>query len=303
MTPPDTSVLYKSADGYRRATEAYDALLAELTIPYETRWVETRHGLTHVIAAGTVSAPAIALWHGLDASAPTWVNQINAAARVYRVYAVDVVGSMGKSSPARLDREGGAYGQWMADVLYGLKVEQAHQIGISNGGWLILKLAGVAPELIASAVLMSSAGFVRSRWQLIFKMLPVLLFTPRAQRGARFLQAMGAPGIPPAKQDVVMFDILMRDFHYERAPGPLPDAAVGRLTAPTDVLMGEYEAAFSSKAVIERAEAVLPNLKKAEILSGVGHGMITEDPHAVNERLLTFVAAQVLAGSQLATPR
>jgi len=26
------------------------------------------------------------------------------------------------------------------------------------------------------------------------------------------LQVMGAPGIPPARQDLVLFDILMRDF-------------------------------------------------------------------------------------------
>ena len=226
MHPPDLSVLYKSVDGYRRAMEAYDAMLAELTLPYETHWVETRHGLTHVIAAGTATAPAIALWHGLSASAPTWVKQINAIARAYRVYAVDILGSMGKSSPARLDRAGDAYGEWMADVLRGLKVERAHQIGISHGGWLILKLAGVAPELITSAVLMSTAGFVRSRWQLFFKMLPIL-FMPRAHRGARFLQVMGAPGIPPARQDLVLFDILMRDFKYEQIAGPLPDAALG----------------------------------------------------------------------------
>jgi pimeloyl-ACP methyl ester carboxylesterase len=272
---------------------AYDALLATLTVLYQTLWVETRHGMTHVIAAGPVAAPPLALWHGLDASAPTWVNQINALAHNYRIYAADVPGSMGKSVPTRLDRVGNAYGEWMADVLRGLRVEQAHQLGISNGGWLILKLAGVAPELISSGVLLSSAGFVRRRWQLIFKMLPTLLFTPREQRGARFLQVMGAPGIAPAQQDVVMFDILMQAFHYEQAPGPLSDAALRRLSAPTYVLMGEYEAAFAPRAVIRRAQAVLPNLVKAEILPGVGHGMITENPMVVNERIEGFIAAQV----------
>jgi pimeloyl-ACP methyl ester carboxylesterase len=296
MQPPDTSVLYKSAEGYRQALAAYDALLAELTVPYETHWVETGYGLTHVIAAGHVDAPPVAFWHGLDASAPTWVNQINAIARDYRAYAVDVLGSMGKSAPARLDRAGNAYGAWMADVLRGLQVEQAHQVGISNGGWLILKLAGVAPELIAGAVLMSTAGFVRPRWQLIVKMLPTLLFTPLNQRGARFLQVMGAPGIAPARQDVVMFDILMRAFHYEQAPGPLLDDALRQLTAPTYVLMGEYEAAFAPKAVIRRAQTVLPNLVKAEILPRVGHGMITENPMGVNERIVGFIGAQMKVG-------
>ena len=292
MQPPDTSVLYKSADGYRQAMAAYDALLAELTVPYQALWVQTRHGLTHVLAAGHVDAPPVALWHGLDASAPTWVRQINALARDYRVYAVDVPGSMGKSVPARLDRAGNAYGEWMAEVLRELRVERADHVGISNGGWLILKLAGIAPQLITSAMLISTAGFVRPRWNLIFKMLPTLLFTPPEQRGARFLRVMGAPGITPARQDAVMFDILLRAFHYEQAPGPLPDAALRRLTAPTYVLMGEHEAAFAPMAVIRRARTVLPNLVKTELLMGVGHGMITENPMAVNERILGFIGAR-----------
>src|SRR5262249_20297590 len=124
------------------------------------------------------------------------------------------------------------------------------------------------------------------------KMLPVLLFTPPERRGARFLQVMGAPGIAPAQQDLVMFDILMQSFHYEQAPGPLPDDGLRRLTAPTYLLMGEYEAAFDPKAVMRRAQAVLPNLVKSEILSGVGHGMITENPVVVNERILRFIGMQ-----------
>lgn len=293
MQPPDNSVLYKSAEGYRRAMAAYDTLLAELTVPYETRWIETRHGLTHVITAGQPDAPPIVFWHGLDASAPTWVNQMNVAARDYYVCAADVPGSMGKSAPARPDRAGHAYGEWMADVLHGLKMKPAHHVGISNGGWLILKLAGVAPELIASAVLISSAGFVRPRWQLIFKMLPALLFTPPEKRGAKFLNVMGAPGIVPARQDVVMFDILLQEFAYEQAPGPLPDEALRRLTAPTCLLMGEHEAAFTLNAVIQRAKAVLPNLVQAEIVPGVGHGMITENPALVNEKILGFIREQI----------
>ncbi|MBZ0283202.1 MAG: alpha/beta fold hydrolase [Anaerolineae bacterium] len=292
MKPPDNSALYKSPEGYRMAMEAYEKLLGKLTVPYETHWVETAHGLTHVLAAGRSDAPPIFFWHGMDASAPTWVEQINAAAPHYRVYAADTPGSMGKSVPERLDRNGAAYGAWMRDVMNGLGVERVHQVGISLGGWLILKLATVAPEKISSAFLMSSAGFVNPNWRLILKMLPVLLTTPRDKQGERFLRVMGAPGIQPAEQDVVMFDILMKYFHYEQAPGPLPNDDLRRLTAPTYLLMGEHEAAFRPQAVIQRAKAVLANLVKAEILPRVGHGMITEDVAAVNERIFGFIGEQ-----------
>lgn len=289
---PDNRVLYKTAEGYRRAMDAYDKLLGKLTVPYETHWVETSGGLTHVMSAGNVDAPPLFFWHGMDASAPTWVQQINAAALQYRVYAADIPGSMGKSAPERLDRSTDAFGLWMRDVMDGLGVIQAHQVGISLGGWLILKLANVAPEKITSAVLMSSAGFVRPDLRLIFKMLPVLLFTPPKQRGRAFLKVMGVPGIEPADQDTEMFDILMQEFDYEQAPGPLPDSALRHLTAPTCLLMGEHEAAFPPKAVIKRAQSTLPNLVKAEIVPGVGHGMISEDVPLVNERILGFIGSQ-----------
>jgi pimeloyl-ACP methyl ester carboxylesterase len=292
MLTPDNSVLYRSADGYRRAMEAYDELLSELALPFEAQWVMTRFGLTHVIASGPVGAPPISFWHGLNASAPTWVNQINAAASKYRVYAIDVLGSMGKSSPTRLDRAGEDYGEWTVEVLSALELERAHMVGISNGAWLILKLAELAPHMIASAMLLSPAGFTGFQWQLVFKMLPGF-FMSRRRRGAHFLKVMGAPGIPPAKQDVVMFDILMQDFRYEQAPGRLPDPRLGRLTAPTYVLVGEHEAGFKPSGIIKRAQATLPNLWKAEVLARVGHGMITEDPRAVNDRLLAFVGAQL----------
>lgn len=288
ITPPDNSSLYRTAAGYRRAMAAYDTLLGRFTVPYETHWVQTPHGLTHVISAGPPHAAAICFWHGMDASAPTWVEQINAAAQHYRIYAPDTPGSMGKSTPQRIDRASGAYGQWMRAVMDKLGVVTAHHVGISLGGWLILQLATVAPEKITSALLMSSAGFMRADWRLIFKMLPVLLTTPRSKRGAGFLKVMGAPGITPAPQDVEMFDILMQEFAYEQAPGPLPDHELRCLSAPTYLLMGEHEAAFPPQAVIRRAQAVLPNLVKCEILAGVGHGMITEDIPRVNDRILTF---------------
>ncbi len=89
-----------------------------------------------------------------------------------------------------------------------------------------------------------------------------------------------------------MFDLLMRVFHYEQAPAPLPDPVLRRLTAPAYVLMGQYEAAFAPTAVIRRAQRVLPKLVQADILPGVGHGMITENPRMVNERILGFIRAR-----------
>src|SRR5258708_503612 len=72
------------------------------------------------------------------------------------------------------------------------------------------------------------------------------------------------------------------------APGPLTDGQLRRLTALTDLLVGEDEVGFPPAAVIRRAKKNLPNLVSAEIVAKVGHGMITEDAEGVNQRLLRF---------------
>lgn len=298
IAEPDNSILYKSPIGLKKAMDAYNRLLQSLNVPYEMRFVATPSATTCVICAGPADAHPVVLWHGLDASAPTWAAQINALAPKYRVYAPDVPGSMGKSAPVRFDRKGKAYGDWMADTLDALNIERAHMIGISNGGWLILKLATVRPAKIASAILMSSAGFVGARLGLIWKMLPVValgrFLSPEAQ-AIRFARAMGSPVVPVAPQDLEMFTVLLGYFKYEQAPGPLSDADLRCLTAPTYILMGEYEAAFTPAAVIRRAKAVLPNLVAADIVARVGHGMITENAEGVNQRILGFLSQDPLS--------
>ena len=64
------------------------------------------------------------------------------------------------------------------------------------------------------------------------------------------------------------------------------------LTAPTYLMMGEYEAAFNPQKVIQKARAILPNLIKTELIPGVGHGMIGEDPETVNQHLIDFLLEQ-----------
>lgn len=300
ITPPDNAVLYRSAEGYRRTMALYDRMLGQINVPYSTQFVATGAGPTHVIQAGPAEAPAVFLLHGMSANAVTWVPQINALAREYRIYAPDMPGCMGKSAPTRIARAGSAYGVWLAEVLDGLGVRAAAFIGISFGGWLTLKLAGVAPDRIASAILISAAGFVPMSNKTLLKMLPRLLvmpFVPLDRRARMFLDVMGAPGYQPTAEDLELFGLLLSAFHYDqRAPDPCADAEVARLRAPTALLYGEHEAGFNPPAAISRARRLLPRLVRAEIVPGVGHGMIGEDIPRVNGLLLELLRAYAVDG-------
>jgi pimeloyl-ACP methyl ester carboxylesterase len=288
ITPPDNSSLYKSPEGYRAVMAHYDAAFVKLGLPYETAYFETRHGVTHATVTGQADGKPLVVWHGLNAHSAAMTRWIVDLAPHYRVYAIDTVGGMGKSAPNRPDKRGPAYGEWAADALEGLGLARANMIGVSNGGWLIVKLASVAPERIGSAVLASTGGFLPISKRLILRMVPYLAFRPPAEAARRFMALLSPPGSIPDPSDMELFDLLMAHFRLEQNPPTLRDDEIRSLESPTHLMMGQHEVSFDPYQVIARGMRLLPNLISAEIVPGVGHMMVHPKPGWVMDRILDF---------------
>lgn len=289
VSKPDNSSLYKSAAGYQKVMSHYDTAFREMGISHETRYVETRFGPTHAVVSGNELGKSVALWHGLNANSTMWTTLIASLPPTYRVYAIDTIGGMGKSAPCRPPKSGPAYGLWAADTLKGLGLKQANMIGISNGGWLITKLAGVAPEMIGSAVLMSTGGFRPISKTLMLRMMPHLAVKSPAEAARRFLALLSPPGTPADPDTLEIFELIMRHFRFEHNPPVLRDVEIKQLTAPTCLMMGQHEKSFNPYKVIERGLGLLPNAITAEIVPGVGHGMIHERPDQVTGSVISFL--------------
>jgi pimeloyl-ACP methyl ester carboxylesterase len=290
VTPPDNSSLYRSASGYQQVVAHYDATLQGMGVPYETRYVETRFGPTHAIACGREQGRPVVLWHGLNANAATWANWIPALTPTYRVYALDTIGAMGKSAPSRLAKGGPAYGQWAAEALEGLGLTRANMIGTSNGGWLILKLGSVAPGMIGSAVLISSAGFLSISMATVLRMIPRSLFKPPEEIARGLLDLLSPPDAPPDPLFLAFFELIIKSgFRSEQMAPALSNEEIQKLTAPTYLLMGQYEASFNPYKAIERGLKLLPNVITAEIVPGVGHAMVHRQPDWVIARVASFL--------------
>jgi hypothetical protein len=58
----------------------------------------------------------------MEGNALSWRMQLHALADSFRLYALDIIGSAGRSAPARLAFAGHQYGQWLVDVLSALDV-------------------------------------------------------------------------------------------------------------------------------------------------------------------------------------
>jgi len=288
--PANNSVLYRSAEGYPQVVAHYDATLQGMGVPYETRYVETGYGPTHVVVSGHESGKPVVLWHGLNANATTWANWIPALAADYRIFAIDTTGGMGKSAPSRPAKKGPAYGQWAAEALAALGLKRANMIGASNGGWLILKLASVAPDLIGSAVLMSSAGFVSLSIKMVLRMMARSLFKSQEEMARGLLDLLSPPDLPPDPFYLAFFELILRSgFRSEQMAPALDDREIGALAAPTYLLLGQYERSFDPYKAIARGVRLLPNVIAAEIVPGVGHAMVHQQPDWVISRVAGFL--------------
>jgi len=288
--PPDSSSLYRSAAGYQQVVAHYDRTLQGMGIPYETEYVDTHFGPTHVVVSGQAQGKPVVLWHGLNANAATWAPWIPALAPAYRLYAVDTIGGMGKSAPLRPARKGPAYGQWAAEALAGLGLGQANMIGASNGGWLILKLGSVAPDRVGSAVLMSSAGFLPVSAGLVLRMIPRSLFKAPEEIARGLYELLSPPDLPPDPFYLDFFELMVRSgFRSESMAPALPDGEIAQLAAPVCLLMGQYEVSFNPYRALERGLRLLPDVVTAEIVPGVGHAMVHRQPDWVIARVAGFL--------------
>lgn len=298
----DDTALYSTPAGQTAMMEWYERGLAQAQIAYELIAVPTRHGETHMVAAGPKDAPPVILLHGMEGNAVSWRHQLTGLAADFRLYALDIIGSAGKSAPTRLSHDGHEYGEWLADVLTALRLDQASLVGISNGSWLILKFAAYAPERIAKAALMSANGLVPVRFPYSLARLmdhPVVRSTKDVLAKAILTRPMVRMAITRAAladaaldpHEIEWFYLLAKHYRFRFPPGPVSDSELAALTAPTLVLMGEHEQFFATEAVLDRVRRHVPNLHAAEIVPHVGHNMCTDDPEQINTRLRQFLLA------------
>jgi pimeloyl-ACP methyl ester carboxylesterase len=295
-----TTSAYASEAGYRAMMRWYAATLASATVPYESITVATRFGDTHLLAAGPTGAPPVVFLHGMEGSGLSWKPQVRELAASFRTYAVDIIGSCGRSAPVRLSLTNGEYAEWLTDVVDALELERASYVGISNGAWVVMKLAAHAPERIAKAILMSANGLVPVRFpftlarhmetrpvRATLDFLAGHLLTRGMVRLATGL--VRAKGATPDPDELEWFYVLAKYYRTRFPPGPVTDDELRTLAAPTLLMMGERERFYNAGAAIARAARLMPDLRAGWIVPGVGHNMATDNPRLINARIAQFL--------------
>ena len=256
MTP-----IFKTEVGGRAVHRRYAEILAHWPVAHEQIRLPTREGETFVVACGPVDAPPLILFHGAQSNAATWMGDVVAWAKHFRVYAVDVIGDVGFSAPSRPSMASAAHAVWLDDVLGGLGLTRVSIVGMSLGGWLALDYASRRPERAQALVLLCPAGIGRQK-NFLLKALPLLLLGSGGARKMREL-VFGPPRRDPTAAQRAFGDfIALIHTHVVRRVVKIPvlsDADLARLTMPVMAVVGGKDVLIDSDQTRRRLERAVPH--------------------------------------------
>ena len=282
--------IYRSPGGEAELAALYEEALARLGPGCETRLMVTSLGETHVILAGPEDAPPLVVLPGGNFLNPMCLSWFLPLAETFRIHAPDIIGQPGRSAQTRPSAKGDGHARWLVDVLDGLGLGRVPLVGISYGAGLILRLAGLAPERIDKAVLVSPAGIALGPiWPMIKETaLPALLY--RASPNQKRLLRAARPILTDLEEPYVrQLGLVYRHVRLDRE---LPRAATGEELAgyesPTLLFAAENDLFFPAERVIPRAGEIIPNLE-TEILPGGRHVPSREAFARINDRTTAFL--------------
>jgi pimeloyl-ACP methyl ester carboxylesterase len=257
--------IYKDSKGRRVMDAWYDRFVERVTertgAPIDQRQVETRYGTTNVLGAGPRDAPELFCFHGAMATAPAALAQMPSLVEHFRVHFPDTIGQPGRSDHRRLDWQADDHGWWALDVLDGLGKESVTAFGVSLGGYVILRLASIAPERVQRAILWAPGGLVKPP---IGPMLGLiwdgLMYSLRPSR-PRLEKVLQRTFTDLDDEYVSFFADSLEHVHPDRRfPKILPDGALADWDAEVLLVVNQRDTVFPAPRVVTRAQTELPNV-------------------------------------------
>jgi pimeloyl-ACP methyl ester carboxylesterase len=274
---------------------AYDRTLESWPVPYESKFVSTSYGKTHVLVSGPEDGEPIVLMHGKGDSATSWIANVAALSSKHRVYAYDILGDVGKSTVEKPISNRSEFADWLTQVLDRLAIQKTYMVGLSMGSYLTINYALEKPERLKKIVLLAPAATFSSLTTslnlmgMISTMFGFEFLIKRFNRSV-----IGSENL--LESDVGKQVILgMKSWRLpmERPyilPEMLPDEDLINLEVPTLLVVGELDNVNrdSPAVVIERAENLIPNIQTI-VVPSAGHTLNMSEPEVINSAILDFL--------------
>jgi pimeloyl-ACP methyl ester carboxylesterase len=276
--------------------------------PFKDQFIDVGGVRTRYWQAGDQGS-AVLLLHGIGCSVLEWQRNIAALARHHRVFAVDLLGFGLTDKPSDENYGIPRLAQFTLDFLTAHHISCAHLAGNSLGGSIALECARIAPQRIASQVLVDPAGVDRYGTLLEFRLATVAFLGEMLTRpnhlGTRMLwrKAFADPSqfvtdelvntkVSLAKMPGAHAAFLKTLRSFVNFSGFRPEhvnalhAALPSISAPTLVVWGRDDQ-FVKVAHAEVLRRLLPNVQ-VEIWDHCGHAPQLELAEKFNETAIAF---------------
>ncbi|MEW2014789.1 alpha/beta hydrolase [Rhodococcus sp. NPDC076796] len=270
-------------------SSAYDRVLQQWPADTQAIDVKTVHGTTRINACGPVDGPALVLLSGAGATSAVWFANVAALAQRYRVYAVDLMGDVGRSVPGdrSIDSVEELLG-WLSAVLDELNLPTAALCGHSYGAMIALAYALRNKSRVDALTLLDpNACFGSMSPRYLLHALPILL-APNEKRQRRFV-AWETDGLA---LDSDWLDVLaLGAAHFPTAKTIVPKrpkpAAFENFDVHTTVVLAGKGKVHNATRVEASVRAVLPSARTVILENATHHGLPMHPAAEVNEILLS----------------
>ncbi|MCM3766354.1 alpha/beta fold hydrolase [Neobacillus niacini] len=286
--------LFKNSQLAQNYMASYENTLSLWPVPFESLYVETEYGSTHVIVSGPEDGEPVILLNGFGFSATMWYPNVEVLAQTFRVYAVDVIGEFNRSIPKAHFKERKDYVNWLTSLLDNLHIDQAYFIGHSNGGWHVLNLAISAQHRVKKMILLApAASFAPFTKQFGIRLLAANIIRTRSV----IINFCAKWFINKDNLHMVSHHLIEQFYHgivgfgwkYKvLIPAVYRDEELMNITVPTLLIIGDKEVIYNPTRVFARAKQLIPHISTISI-PGVGHGTNIEKPDYINQQMVDFL--------------
>lgn len=286
------TTLFKTKQHAEHYQTAYENSLSLWNVDYESNYVFTEYGKTHVIRCGKEDGKPLVLLHGFGFSSTMWYANIERFALTHRVYAVDVIGEFNRSEIERHFTKRSDYAHWLSQVLDRLGISKASFIGHSNGGWHVLNFAMHEPDRVERMVLLApAASFTRFSLQFPIRLLAANFIKTRSIIIDFCGKWFVAKGNHISEYLFEQFYHGLKGFSWKYKilpPSVFSDEELSRLRIPCLMMLGDAEVIYDIRKAVRRAEKLMPHIKIVTI-AGAGHALSVEKSEEVNRHTADFL--------------
>lgn len=283
--------VFKSDSAKSLFYDLYDSTLKGWDFEYQSQYVNTQFGKTHVISAGNDNKPVIVLLHGFSGTSLIWYKTFKELHRKYKIYAIDIIGDANRSEMTVLMKKSEDWVIWLKEVCDSLNISNATFVGHSYGGFQSILFTMTYPQIVNKCLLISPyPSLFKPKLKLNLKFIS-LMISPSKDKATKFLSYCVAKDFIIEKyySDLILTAFLNSIPIIPSNNYKLSYKSLNSISKPVLLAVGDQQDLYYSyEKASKRVKANIPNCQTV-LIENCGHSPVIEKPEFVNALIDKFI--------------